>query len=265
MQFPDVTGATFQNTVQYLESSILKRTGRTDLRASENLDNRTATEIRTMVGEQNARKRYKELNIDDFVSDIFVKFLMLDQLYLSKERQLRILGAENISRLQEVYGVTPEMVEQDPMMEMQEPKFVATDTQGWLTVAPEDIMGMFDFKVESGSTRAMDIGNRVASIREGIRLLSELGQAFEKDGIRVNFKPLVEDLFSDLGIKNTDKIFEALPPPVQQGGDQMDILTNLIRGGQDGTGGPQQQVVPGGAEAPAGAGEEIINEASPIS
>src|SRR5690606_1490564 len=43
--FPDVTGGTFAQTTNFLESTILKRTGRTDFRSSDDLQDRTATEI----------------------------------------------------------------------------------------------------------------------------------------------------------------------------------------------------------------------------
>lgn len=200
---PDVTGGTFNQTTNWVQDTAARRMGRTDFLSRNDTDeNRTATEVKAMVGEQNARLRYKEKNIDEFVKGIAVEWMQLNQQFLKKERALRITGSEAIMPIEERFGQI------DP--ETGEAKFEKVDGKdyGFLKVSPDDIRGAFDFQVESGSTRSVDINNEIQNLNAGIKLATELTSALQQEGITVQYKPLIEDVFRRLGIKNTDKIFQ---------------------------------------------------------
>lgn len=233
--FPDVTGATFNETMSYIQSRILKATGRQDY---QNLNSRmTQLEIKAVFSEQTAREKYKENNIDDFITDIWEKFLKLDQLFLKKERQIRIIGADNIQQLSELY---PDKVHH------QQGK-----TYGWLDTNPDDIYGQFNFQVESGSTKTSSITTDVTSMTQALQAAVPLFPEFEKAGIQLNLKAPLEKLFTDLGVKNPDQIFQVPPPPPQipQTPGAADIVDNFLNKPINGSTQPQQQ----GIQSAAGA------------
>lgn len=248
--FPDVTANTFAQTNNLIESTILKRQGRSDFRSQSTLDNKTATEVKAMVGEQNARQRYKELNIDDFVSGIYTKFLQLDQMYLSRERLVRVVGSNRVQRLHELYGddVTEEVEktnEYGALEKVREKspkagKFDKSDDElGWLKVNKEDIASMFDFRVESGSTKALDVSTEVSSLQQSIKLLNDLRPTLQEKGQDIDLMPLVKDLLRSLKIKNVDKVFVSLE---SMQNPQIDNLLNEYINGQS-----QQQDIQGGS------------------
>lgn len=229
---PDVTGSTFANTTNFFQDSISRRMGRTDfLSRNETDNNRTATEIKAMVGEQNARLRYKEKNIDDFIQKLAVEWMQLNQQFLKKDRLIRILGVDAIESLTEKYGDGTD----DSGEPQEEPKFKRAkgNDYGFFKVSPEEIQGALDFQVESGSTRSVDLEGEIQNLNSAIKLGTELGPVLQQEGVQIKFKPLLEDVYRRLGIKNTDKVFESLDMQPQMQDQQQLLNDQLSQYGQE--------------------------------
>lgn len=230
LEFPDTTGNTYVQIVNEFKDSIAKSLGSLDfLSRNESQGSRTATEIKAMAGEQNARMRYKEGNLDKMIKDIYIKALQLNQKYLSNERLIRIVGEDAIDTLKKYEGMS-ETESPTGIMGLEEPKLrevEGTDT-AFLSVDPEDIAGMFDYKVEGGSTRALDISNEVQSYTTALNTLAQVKDVLEQqEGVRVAMKPVIEELMLKLGIKNLDRIFLSAEAETEE-----DNMLNQMNGQQ---------------------------------
>lgn len=244
--YNDVTGNTFQATSNFLLDEVSRRMGRVDfISRNESSSDKTATEIKAAVGESNSRLKYKENNIDQFVQEMNTMWLQLDQQYLTEDISVRVLGREATEKLKAKYGQSSYTDPQTGMEYPMEPKFRASENgdYGFLSTSPEDIVGQFDFQVESGSTRAVDVQNEVNELTSAIGLLTSVAPILEaKEGVKVNLKTPVENLLMKMGIKNLDKVLEVIPQEqlLQQQYDEqqgMGAIQQGNSGGVEGFGG----------------------------
>lgn len=220
----DVTGPTFIGTLTWLQDVIRTRLGRTDL-LSTTRANRTATEIDAITEEQNARKKYKVNNLEDFIKDIIVTGMQMNQMFLKNERWLRIMGVKNVEKVRMLLASDPDRLK------------MINDSLAFLNFKQQDILSQFDYVVETGSTllsnNARDIQNSNAIIQTGMGLNETLalqGKVFDPT-------PILNNISSKMGIK--DSLVKPLQMPQNntlagQYNDGQGIGDDVTQFGQDG-------------------------------
>jgi hypothetical protein len=239
-QLPDATSGTFMQTANYFKDSMSRALGHQDfLSRNESADTRTATEIRASSGEQNARMRSKEHNIDMFMERLGTQWMQLNQQYMTKGRLVRILGREALEALQN----DESLKEREAIMspdgeeamaikpkrsiyageEVDKFKMEKGGAFGLLLVEPDDIRGAMDFIVESGSTVESDVTQQQADLESILKTLLDLKDQFGQEGYKVNIKPIIDKILLLRNIKNVDEIFEVINdnPMAQDPGQAM--------------------------------------------
>lgn len=222
---PDVTSRTFLETTNYFKDSTYRTLGYTDfLTRNETEGDKTATEIRASVGEQNARMRDKEKNIDAFMQRLANQWLLLNQQFMTNEKIIRIVGADAQKMInqkieerqqqqqQELQQMQPELQGLPPEMlpEMPSP-YTQGEGVGYLEINPNDLSGRYDYMIEAGSLSEVDPAQKAQSLMMGIKVLQENEQRLtQNEQLKVNYQPLLEKLLRELGVKNVDEIFEPL-------------------------------------------------------
>jgi hypothetical protein len=211
LEFPTNYVNVWNNLSNDVKDTVAKSLGQLDfLSRNETAGSRTATEIKTMVGEQNARMRYKERNIDSMLKDLYTKILQYNQKFITNDKLVRIVGQDAIDTLRKFDGMDKKesptgLIEEGALTEVE-----GTD-YGFLNVDPEDIAGVFDYQVETGSTKAIDTNNEVQNYTMALNTLGGVADVLEqKEGVAVNLQPIVEALMLKLDIKNLDRVFESL-------------------------------------------------------
>lgn len=106
LSIPDVTGATFVQTMDYLTSSLQNGSGITDytlgVNSGANTTNSTATGVRLIQQEANAQFKLKvQLFNHQVVSQIVNKWKNLRIQYTTEEQKLRIIGKQEVEELVE--------------------------------------------------------------------------------------------------------------------------------------------------------------------
>jgi hypothetical protein len=220
----DVTGRTFNITTNFFKDSMARALGRFDvLTRNESATDRTATEVTAALGEQNARLKYKELNVDDFIEGLATQFLQINQQFMTTAQVIRIIGKETIEALER----DAELLEQDiegvpipgevrkvpaPGFDAPIPKFskAKDGSHAFFVVEPEDIAGQFDYITESGSMTSPNTVAQLTAAKEAIKTTLELSDHLEAKGFEVNFVPLLHKIYDNLGIKITDNIIKKM-------------------------------------------------------
>jgi hypothetical protein len=189
---PDVTGNTFVQTVNYFNDQIARRIGKTDfLSRTESGRNRTATELKLMAGEQNARKAYKAGLFDDFFKKVMVQAVDLNQQYIQFNKVIRIMGIEVI----------------DKFTEEQKLRLQKSGDELFFTIKPEDIMGRYDYIVATESSVMADKEAQLARLTQALNTVANYAPLLQQEGIKINIKPLIEKYLKAVDIDFTDKIF----------------------------------------------------------
>lgn len=230
-QIADVTGNTFLNTVGYFKESMAKALGQNDIvgKSARQEMNITATRDKLAAMEQNVRMKAKEAQVDAFIQRLVNQWIQLNQQFITNTRAVRILGGDNLKQIEET------MVEIDPVTGQNYPKTEIVNgvevekiqktqdgTFASIYVSPEDLIGSFDFIVETGSTSVVDPVDEFQNMVTAVGLLKQAEQSLAADGTKVNYRPILEKQLYELGIKNTDGVFETLPQqpqaPMDMGG-----------------------------------------------
>lgn len=258
---PDATGNTFMQTTNYFKDAMSRALGHQDfLSRNESADTRTATEVRAAAGEQNARMRAKEHNVDMFIQRLATQWMQLNQQYITKSRLVRIVGRDALESLandrqfqepvEEMSDLGVNKIVEKPKRglyageEMDKFKMEENGAFGLLLVEPEDILGAMDFVVEAGSTIENDVSQQQSDLESVLKTIIELKDQFASEGFTVNVKPIVDQILLLRNIKNVDDIFHV----VDQDGQ-------AVEGGQAQAGGglpPQiaQMMASRGQQAP---------------
>lgn len=215
-QLTDVTGNTFANTVAFFKDSMSKGNGMVDFltKREGSIQKLTAAQVNAGAGEQNARLKAKENNVDIFITHLSNQWMQLNQQYLTKPRAIRIAGKEALAAFAKKDYIDKKINYRGKQV----PKFnqAKESDYGFLIVDRSDLLGSFDFVVEAGSTTATDTASEVQNTIETIGLLKGLQPQLQSEGVEVKFQPLVEDVLIKTGFKNVDSIIQAikvLPTP----------------------------------------------------
>lgn len=203
LEVQDVTGPTFISTLNWLQDVIRTRSGRSDILTS-NRGNKTATEIDAVAEEQNARLKYKVHNFDQFIKDIMVGGMELNQMFIKTSRFLRIIGTDDINSLRQKFANDPERLK------------VINDSLAFLKVSKEDILGQFDYLVETGSTLMSNTTRDIQNLSQALQLGTNYEQALMSNGKTFDPSPIIKQMFTKLGIKD-EVIKDAQILPTQNG------------------------------------------------
>lgn len=220
MEVPDTTSSTFQAAYNLFRDETTKSSGAFDIiTRQEGAIERTATEIMESSEESNARRKAKQVMIENFIKGLYNQMLQLNQQFLTQEEAIRVINPESIDKLKEEFPYAEEVRERgmldsktgEPIPQptpdsivtnREEPKFEVSQREdyGFLRVEPEDIAGSYDYIVESGSTVSP---NNAREIQHKLKALEVLG-----DYPNANKRPIIEEILGNLGIKNVDNIFK---------------------------------------------------------
>lgn len=200
---PDVTSGTFLQTTNYFKDSVTRVLGHVDFTTrNETKNDKTATEIRTRQGEQNARLREKEKYIDEFMMRLANQWRELNAQYITTEKLIRIVGADAQKYLQE-----QQMRLEEDGLSM---GYVQGPDTGHMNISPNMLDGQFDYVVTGGALTEPDPLGKVNAIKIGMEALAQVSQTLQANGEKVNFKPLLEKMLRELDIKNTEEIIVQL-------------------------------------------------------
>lgn len=198
LEVQDITGNTFISTLTWLQGVIRTRSGRSDI-LTTNRGNKTATEIDAVAEEQNARLKYKANNFDEFIREIMVGGMKLNQRFLKNDRFLRIIGSENIAGLQQKFAQDPERLN------------VINDSLAFLKMGPDDILNQYDYIVETGSTLMANNTRDIQNLTQALSLGQTYNEGLMMNGKVFNPSPAIKKIFLKMGIK--DEVIKDAPPP----------------------------------------------------
>lgn len=222
---PDVTGNTFSQTANYFKDSMARALGQNDILSnSQGRSSNTATRDQLAAGEQNARLKSKETNIDAFIVRLLNQWIQLNQQMITEARVVRVLGGDS-QDLQSVTKGKTSFVDGDEIPKMVKP---ANADYASLVVDPEDLIGAFDYVVESGSMSAVDPNDGFQNISTALQMIQAAQPQLQAEGVKVNIRPILEKALYSLGIKSVDNIFEMQmqqqAPMGQQGVDPQQTM-----------------------------------------
>lgn len=249
---PDVTGQTFVSTSNFIKDSIARSLGRFDvLSRNETEQNRTATEVKVIASEQNARLRYKEKNVDNFIQRIATQWLQLNQQFLTQPRLIRIMGSDAINAVEQdqvLYdenGLMKEVIVGDEKVNK-----LTKGPNGqyaFLAVEPEDIIGAYDFVVESGSTVLPDPQSEVSTLVGVLSVLEKSKADLEANGKTIDIEPIIASILQKSNVKSIDKVIKEAEQEIgveDAGMDQTSMLQQQMMGAMPQMAPPQMPQAP---------------------
>lgn len=216
---PDVTGDTFIQTTNYFKDSITRVLGHVDFTTrNETTTEKTATEVRTSAGEQNARLKDKEKYIDEFMTRLANQWRELNEQFVTSEKLIRIVGVDAQRFLAEKQAA---LEEEELSMGYQQGQGV-----GYMTISPELLEGKYDYIVTGGSLTEVDPLSKVNAIKMGMEALAQANESLRMNGKKVDLEPLIERMLRELDIKNLDEI---IVPMTEQETTQMQMAMQPSR------------------------------------
>lgn len=231
LQTPDVTGATFVQTMNYLTSSLQNGSGITDytigLNTGQNTANETATGTRLIQQEANAQFKLKiQLYNHMVVERIANQWKDLRIQFTTEEQKLRIIGKNNIDELKNSTDFATTDVEGNPIIpgdyETKGRMEISQNEQfAFLRIFPDDIqpsiVGDYDFVASVAYDQVSD----PVSMQEGFfTALEKISsqpwtQGLAMQGKMPNFEMLTEQIFEKLhiGVEGKDAITDIPQQP----------------------------------------------------
>lgn len=276
IQIPDVTGGTFVNTTNFVQDRVARALGRFDvLTRNETKQDRTATEIEAMIGEQNSRLRYKETNIDLFIQRLATQWLQINQQFLDTATVVRVVNKDVIEALEsdeemmetdiETGQVLPGTVKKVsvPGYDAPIPKFSKSKdgSTAFFAVEPEDIQGSYDYMAESGSMIEQNSAKVIGNVREAIKIRNEVKEELASEGYDMPLLPLIRQAYDALGIKATEQMIKRKAQEMEQqiaqgddGGQGIEQMQDALASAVQGQGDIPAAMIAGGG-MPQGAPE----------
>ena len=232
MPIPDATGGTFIQTTNYFKDAMSRSLGHMDfLTRNETKKDKTATEIMASQGEQNARMKAKEANMDAFIARLSVQAMQLNSQYLSSGKIVRIIGKDTVKELQKRMADEQGEPTMATYKGQEQPKLNVSPSGEFATLLlePDDLSGTLDFIPETGSTTMVDPTPEINNLMNAITTGLKLNQALAEEGVKIKYKDLMEKLFTKLGVKNIDEIFDTTTTPqMQQIGSEMEMIKQAM-------------------------------------
>jgi hypothetical protein len=230
VQIPDVTGATFVQTMNYLTSALQNGTGITDytigLNTGTNTANETATGTRLIQQEANAQFKLKvQLFNHMVIQKIANHWKDLRIQYTTEEQKLRIIGKDQVDYLKNNTELTKIDMMGQPIVpgDLQTPSKLTLSQDGnfaFLNLLPDDIqpsvVGDYDFIATVSSEQLTDPVILQENFFTAIDRISnpQWMQGLQMQQKMPNFSVLTEKMFEklQLGIEGKDAITDIQPP-----------------------------------------------------
>jgi len=245
MQVPDVTGATFVDTMNYLTSALQNGTGITDytigIDGNNNVANKTATGTRLIQQEANAQFKLKiQLFNHMVVERIANQWKDLRIQYTTEAQKLRIVGSSEVKFMRDKTnlaktGMDGEMVV--PGDDTTQTKLqLGGEDFAFLNLLPDDIqpdvVGDYDFIAATSSEQLTD---PIAMQENFFTALDRVStpvwaQGLASQGKALNYPELTEKVFDklNLGLETSDLLTDTQPP------QQLDPNGQPMQGGMPG-------------------------------
>ena len=232
---PDVTGATFVQTMNYLTSAIQNGSAITDytqgIDSTMNTGNKTATGVRLIQQEANAQFKLKIQLFNSMVIERVANLWKDMRIqYTTEPQKLRILGRNDVKYLREKTNLGTTDLEGNPIMPGELDKeaklnYGTDDNFAFLSLLPEDIqpsvVGNYDFIAATSSEQINDPIAMQENFFIGVDKVKDpvWVQGLASEGKRLNYASLTEKIFDklNLGIELND-VLEDIPqqPPAQE-------------------------------------------------
>lgn len=276
IQVPDVTGATFVQTMTYLTSAMQNGSGITDytmgIDSNANTKNETATGVRLIQQEANAQFKLKIQLFNSMVVERTANLWKdLRIQYTTETQKLRILGRNEVKFLQDKTELGRTDLSGNPIIpgDLDTPAKLTVgsdDNFAFLTLMPDDIqpsiVGDYDFIATTSSEQLTDpiaLQNNFFTALDRVNT-PEWIQGLAAAGKKLNYPAMTEKVFDKLniGMELNDVLEDNQPAPVgpeqmmdqpnpmdslmgaqmPQQGDPMAGLMNSMEGGENGQPGP---------------------------
>jgi hypothetical protein len=241
---PDVTGATFVQTMNYLTSALQNGTGITDytmgINGEANVANKTATGTRLIQQEANAQFKLKvQLFNHMVIQRIANQWKDLRIQYTTEAQKLRIIGKDQIDYLKKETDLAKTDMMGQPIVpgDLETASKLTLSKDGnfaFLNLLPEDIQpsvaGDYDFIASVSSEQLTDPVIMQENFFTAIDRLSnpQWMQGLMQQQKMPNFAVLTEKMFDklQLGIEGKDAVTDIQPP--QQTMDGMPVPQEQI-------------------------------------
>ena len=267
---PDVTGATFVQTMNYLTAAMQNGSGITDytqgIDSSAQTGNKTATGVRLIQQEANAQFKLKIQLFNAMVIErVANQWKDLRIQYTTEQQKVRIIGRNEVKFLKEKTDLATTDMEGQPIvpgdLETQGKLVVgADDNFAFLTLLPEDIqpsiVGDYDFIAAPSSEQLTD----PLALQENFFMALEKVttpewiQGLASSGKKLNYPGMTEKVFEKLniGMELNDVLEDNQPAPMgpEQLNAQPNPLEALMGGGAIGQPGASPQGGVGGNPVP---------------
>jgi hypothetical protein len=227
LQVPDVTGATFVQTMNYLTSALQNGTGVTDYTVgvgNKTVGNTTATGTRLVQQEANAQFKLKvQLFNHMVVQRIANQWKDLRIQYTTEAQKLRIMGNEEIQDLRDSTDLTKISLDGEPLYPGDEREAKMEVGKGenfaFLNLMPEDIqpsiVGDYDFIAQVSSDQINDPIVLQENFFSALDRVSkpEWIQGLAQQGKQLDYSSATEKIFDKLqiGIEGRSMIKELKP------------------------------------------------------
>lgn len=225
-------------------------------------EDKTATEVRGLEAQQLSRDQYNQQFLSEFLKDIMMLWLGNNQQFLfddpsQEEFVMKIVGKdairdfqtlgladievdnEDINEVADVIEENPEGVSDESIEEVVQgitaPKFPTADgrpkldvsengEEAKLTIINDDIQGLFDY-IPDVKSMAIGAGQQQQQGRQKafeMLLNPVVSQNLQAEGQKLNTKDLIVMILEDNGVKDAERLFEAVQTPeVPQPGQEV--------------------------------------------
>lgn len=239
--------AEFTSTYRFMIGAMQEALGETSAAISSlepGQERKTATEVRDLALQRNARDNYNQLFLAEALKkQMMFWFVMNRQFYFSdpnvKTRILRIVGRDALRFFQKlgldkmdtssdtakrITGLDETLLQEVDIPKLATPVFPVetedgivpkldmdiSEEMGSLVIVPEDLSGNYDYIPDIESMSLPDDSQIIAVQKQFLDMLQQptLQQYLQQDGYKVNFKELLEDFLEKVGMKDAEKYFE---------------------------------------------------------
>jgi hypothetical protein len=273
----------FAQTYRFMIGAMQEALGETSAAVSNLVpgqQEKTATEIKDLALQRNARDNFNQLFLAEALKDQMMLWYGMNKQFLfagdEQQKVIRIVGQDAVEFFERMgiggTGLTQDAIDNITSPEMEEviadpsfdvnslmeplfpvstpqgniPKFVAEEdgSSGHIVLEPEDLSGNYDYIPEVRSMTNPD-AEQVQALQTMILQAKDPAsvQIRLQEGQKLRLVDLEKDFFELLGLKDASKYYEKAQPPIVQ------------------EGGVNGETIPGGGEAAAGG--QPFNQASP--
>jgi hypothetical protein len=231
IQVPDVTGATFVQTMDYLTSALQNGSGITDytmgLDTAANTANKTATGVRLIQQEANAQFKLKIQLFNHMVIQLIAnQWKDLRIQYTTEAQKLRIIGTEEVQSMMEDTELARTAMDGSPIFPGQQDvqaklEISPDESFAFLNLIPDDIqpsiVGDYDFI----ATVSQDQLNDPIAMQQNFFMATDrittpqFIQGLAQQGKMPNYEVIAEKTYKNLnlGLEDKDLITQMPQPP----------------------------------------------------